>query len=68
MKTVISTNQKIINTLLLNAGFIVGQLYKKHKHLNKQWAEIMEQRMETLYRFLQNADLSVQYKKKRFSG
>ena len=38
------------------------QLYKKYKHINKQWAEIMEQRMETLYKCLQDGISPVQFK------
>jgi len=37
-------------------------LYKEYKHINKQWAEIMEQRIETLYKYIQDDSSSVQFK------
>jgi len=53
---------------LINTSFTTSKinneehLYKKYKHINKQWAEIMEQRMETLYKCLQDGISPVQFK------
>jgi len=50
------------SSLITNNINKVAQLYDKYKHLNKQWAEIMEQRMETLYNGLQNENSIIQFK------
>jgi hypothetical protein len=53
---------------LISVSLITGkiynteQLYKKHYHINKQWAEIMEQRMEILYNYIQDDTSKVLYK------
>lgn len=57
------------SSLITNNINKVAQLYNKYKHLNKQWAEIMEQRMETLYNGLQNENSIIQFKEiKDFSN
>jgi hypothetical protein len=54
---------RFINTNLITSKINnTEQLYKNYKHINKQWAEIMEQRMETLYKYLQDGISSVQFK------
>lgn len=53
---------------LANYSFIanninkVAQLHNKYKHINKQWAEIMEQRIEILYNSLRNENSIIQFK------
>jgi len=52
-----------INTTLINNKINrMEPLYKEYKHINKQWAEIMEQRIETLYKYIQDDSSSVQFK------
>ena len=53
----------LINTSLITSKINnTEQLYKKHKHINNQWSEIMEQRMETLYTCLQGEISSIQFR------
>jgi hypothetical protein len=53
----------LVNTSLITSKIRnIEQLYKNNKHFIKQWAEIAEQRMDLLYRYLQNEISSVQFK------
>jgi len=54
---------RLINTSLITSKINNEEhLYKKYKHINKHWAEIVEQRMETLYTCLQGEISSIQFK------
>ncbi|MCG6188130.1 hypothetical protein [Maribellus maritimus] len=54
---------KLVNTnIIISKINHTEELYKKHKHINKQWAAFVEQRIETLYNCLQGKNLSVQFK------
>jgi hypothetical protein len=52
---------------VINTKFIITEinnleyLYKQYKHINKQWAEFVQQRIEKLYRCLK-IDSSIQFK------
>ena len=53
----------LINTsLITNKINGIESLYKEHKHINRQWAELVEQRMEILYKCFQNGISSIQFK------
>ncbi len=53
----------LINTSLITSKLNrMEPLYKEYKHLNKRWSEIVEQRIETLYKCLQNGLSSIKFK------
>lgn len=53
----------LINTSLITSKLnSLEPLYKEYKHLNKRWSEIVEQRIETLYKSLQNGLSSIKFK------
>jgi hypothetical protein len=53
----------LINTHLITSDINrMEPLYKEYKNINKQWAEFVEQRIETLYKCLQNGKFAFQFK------
>ena len=53
----------LVNTRLITSKInSAEQLYKKHKHMNNQWAEIVEQSLDVHYKCLRNGTSSVQFK------
>jgi|GEM_PF-3448310 len=52
----------ITTSIITGKIYNTEQLYKKYKHINRKWAEIIEQRMETLYSYLKSDTSLFQFK------